>query len=76
MPQEWTAELVARMHLAKVTKKQLAEEAGYTPEYVSMVLNGHRDTENAKSTLLAAADRLIDGSTSEVPKNGQQEEEV
>ena len=34
MPQEWTAELVARMHLAKVTKKQLAEEAGYTPEFV------------------------------------------
>lgn len=76
MPQEWTAELVARMHLAKVTKKQLAEEAGYTPEYVSMVLNGHRDTENAKITLLAAADRLIDGSTLEVPKNGQQEEEI
>ena len=48
MPQEWTASVVAQMHLAKITKKQLAEEAGYTPEYVSMGLNGHRDTETGR----------------------------
>lgn len=59
MPQEWTAEVVAQMHLAKITKKRLAEESGYTPEYVSMVLNGHRDTESAKATILAALDRLV-----------------
>lgn len=58
MPQKWTAGVVARMHLAKITTKQLAEEAGYTPEYVSMVLNGHRDTEAAKTTILAALGRL------------------
>mgnify|MGYP000226231782 FL=1 len=58
MPQEWTANVVARMHLAKVTTKRLAEESGYTPEYVSMVLNGHRDTESAKATILAALDKL------------------
>ncbi|MCI9474229.1 MAG: hypothetical protein HFF31_09500 [Flavonifractor sp.] len=58
MPQAWTAEVVARMHLAKVTAKRLAEESGYTPEYVSMVLNGHRDTESAKATILAALDKL------------------
>lgn len=58
MPQEWTAGVVARMHLAKLTTKQLANEAGYTPEYVSMVLNGHRDTETAKATILAALERL------------------
>lgn len=64
MPLEWTAEVVARLHLAKITKKQLAEEAGYTPEYISMVLNGHRDTENAKATILAALDRLTGEGTS------------
>lgn len=58
MPLEWTAEVVGRMHLAKITVKRLAEEAGYTPEYVSMVLNGHRDTEAAKAALFAALDRL------------------
>lgn len=63
MPQEWTAEVMARRHLAKITIKQLAEEAGYTPEYVSMVLNGHRDTEAAKAAILAALDRLTGGDT-------------
>lgn len=58
MPQKWTANVVARMHLAKVTTKRLAEESGYTPEYVSMVLNGHRDTESAKAAILVALDRL------------------
>lgn len=59
MPQEWTADVVARMHMAKITMKRLAAECGYTPEYVSMVLNGHRDTEIAKTTILAALDRLV-----------------
>lgn len=58
MPQEWTADVVARMHLAKITTKQLAEEAGYTPEYVSMVMNGHRDTESARAAIVAALERL------------------
>lgn len=63
MLQEWTAEVVAQMHLAKITKKRLAEESGYTPEYISMVLNGHRDSENAKATILAALDRLVASSS-------------
>ena len=59
MPQEWTAQVVAQMHLAKLTTKKLAEESGYTPEYVSMVLNGHRDSESARVTILAALERLV-----------------
>lgn len=58
MPQEWTAAVVGRMHIAKITGKQLALECGYTPEYLSMVLNGHRDTEKAKTSILAALSRL------------------
>jgi len=45
--------------MAKITMKRLAAECGYTPEYVSMVLNGHRDTEIAKATILAALGRLV-----------------
>lgn len=63
MSQEWTAEVVARLHLAKIPIKQLAREAGYTPEYVSMVLNGHRATEKSKIAILAALDRLTEGHT-------------
>ena len=59
MPQEWTADVVVQMHMAKITMKRLAAECGYTPEYVSMVLNGHRDTEIAKTTILAALGRLV-----------------
>lgn len=59
MPQEWTAEVVARMHMAKIITTQLAKEAGYTLQYASTVLNGHRDTQNAKATILVAFDRLI-----------------
>lgn len=65
MPQEWTADVVGRMHLAKITTKQLAEAAGYTPEYVSMVLNGHRDTKSAQTAILAALDHLTGKGTSD-----------
>ena len=58
MPQAWTAEVVARMHMARITTTQLAKEAGYTLQYTSTVLNGHRDTESAKATILAALDKL------------------
>ncbi|KXK66967.1 hypothetical protein [Christensenella minuta] len=40
MIQAWTADVVARMHMAKIQKKQLAREAGYTPEYLGMILGG------------------------------------
>lgn len=59
MPQKWTSDVVAQMHMAKITIKRLAAECGYTPEYVSMVLNGHRNTESAKTAILAALDRLV-----------------
>lgn len=60
MPQEWTAEVVAQLHLHKLTIKQLAEEAGYTPEYLSMVLNGHRDPKKGRANILAALGRLTE----------------
>lgn len=52
------------MHFARITTKQLAKEAKYTPEYVSMVLNGHREAESAKAAILAALDRLTGEGTS------------
>lgn len=44
--------------MAKITTKKLAEASGYTPEYVSMVLNGHRDTKNARIAILSAIELL------------------
>ncbi len=59
MPAQWTADVVGKMHLKKVTKKQLAEKLGVTPEYVSMVLNGHREPDGAEQRFRAAVDELI-----------------
>lgn len=61
MPAQWTAELIGEMHLNGVSKKQLAEHMGITPEYVSMVLNGHRDPDGAEGRFKDALSDLIDG---------------
>ena len=59
MPPQWTADLIGEMHLAKVSKKQLAEHLGVTPEYVSMVLNGHREPAEAAQGFRDALNQII-----------------
>lgn len=60
MPAQWTANVVGEMHLMRISKRQLAEQMGVTPEYVSMVLNGHREPEGAESRFRDALNRLIE----------------
>lgn len=48
MPAQWTAEVIGEMHLNGISAKQLAAHLGMTPEYVSMVLNGHREPKQAE----------------------------
>lgn len=60
MPAQWTADLLGEMHLAGVTAKQLAAEAGWHEKYLSVVLNGHREPKNAEQTLRAALSRLVE----------------
>ena len=60
MPAQWTADLIGKMHLNKITAKQLAAAAGWNEKYLSCVLNGHRNPKNAESTLRAALDALIE----------------
>jgi transcriptional regulator with XRE-family HTH domain len=43
----------------RISKKRLAEQLGYTPEYVSMVLNGHRSPNGAENEFSKALDELI-----------------
>ena len=56
---QWTADLVGQMHKHKITKTQLADHMGVTREYVSMVLNGHRDPVGAEQRFRTALDELI-----------------
>lgn len=56
---QWIADLVGKMHKFKISKTRLAEELGVTREYVSMVLNGHREPAGVKEKFEAAAERII-----------------
>ena len=47
------------MHLSHITKRELADGLDVTPEYVSMVLNGHREPSGAEERFRAALARLI-----------------
>ena len=58
MPNDWIAEAVGRMHVARITGQMLAKESGYSAAYISTVLNGKRGTEKTKRNILDALDRL------------------
>jgi transcriptional regulator with XRE-family HTH domain len=59
MPAQWTGEIIGDLHLHHLTAKQLSEQLGYNPKYVSAVLNGHRNPKNAEQTFRKALNELI-----------------
>lgn len=56
---KWTGNLVGLMHDHKISKTLLAEELGVTREYVSMVLNEHREPVGAADRFREAVMSLI-----------------
>lgn len=58
MLEDWTADVVGRMHKSRITGLQLAEKVGITNAYLSTVLNGHKGTESTKVKILAALESL------------------
>ena len=56
---QWIGELVGQMHNNKISKSQLAEHMGVSREYVSMILNGHRDPAGAESKFRNAVSEII-----------------
>lgn len=56
---QWIADLVGQMHKYKITMTQLANHMGLSREYVSMVLNGHREPAGAEAKFRAAVDEII-----------------
>ena len=67
MLEKWTGDLVGAMHMAGVTKKQLAESVGWNDKYLSVVLNGHKNPKGAKEKLFDALNRLIAERGEETP---------
>lgn len=60
MPAQWTADLIGKMHAYRITQAELANQLGYTPQYVSTVLNGKREPEAAEQKFKSALALLIE----------------
>ena len=56
---QWTAEVIAKMHMESISQSELAKKMGYSCQWVSMVLNGKRSPEGAEIKFRAALDELI-----------------
>lgn len=57
---QWICSFVGQKHNHKIKNRELAAELGMTEEYVSMVLNGHRDPAGAEEKFTAALNRIIE----------------
>ena len=61
--EDWTADVVGRMHRCRITNEQLARECGYSATYLSTVLNGKKELsdkgkESTKDTIIKALERI------------------
>ncbi|WP_419169816.1 hypothetical protein [Negativibacillus massiliensis] len=59
MPAQWTADVIGKMHLYKITSVKLAEKIGWNPKYLSAVLNGKREPKNAEDVVKTAIQKII-----------------
>ena len=59
MLEMWIPELIGKMHLYKIKKKELADALGCSTTWVSAVLNGHRAPKNGEKTFTDALEHLI-----------------
>lgn len=59
MPAQWTADIIGQLHLHGISQVRLAAAMGYTPEYVSSVLRGHRTPKGAEQRFRAALEKLV-----------------
>ena len=66
---QWTGDFVGRMHRNKIKITQLAQEMGVTREYLSMVLNGHREPKGIEQRMNNALDSLIEKQSCNAERN-------
>ena len=56
---QWIGDFVGKMHRNKVTITQISQEMGVTREYLSMILNGHREPPGIEMRLYDALESVI-----------------
>lgn len=64
MPQSWTGDIVAQIHNAKmegivIEHRQIAAHIGWTPGYLSMVLNGKKTPKEAENKVRSALSEIL-----------------
>ena len=62
---QWLGDFVGRMHRSRVTITQLAQEMGVSREYLSMILNGHREPQGIDKRMNDALDIVIQKNSTE-----------
>ena len=58
MLKKWIGEVVGEMHIRRISTNKLAEHMGMTPEYISMILNGHREPKDIEDRLKKAIEEI------------------
>ncbi len=56
---QWIGDFVGRMHRSRITITEVAQEMGVTREYLSMILNGHREPDGIEQRMNDALDSLM-----------------
>ena len=74
--EEWTAEVVGRMHRYRISKKELASKCHYSLTYLSLVLNCVKEfsTETAKEKTKNKILKCLRAIEEEIEKEIQDEE--
>lgn len=64
MPAQWNCDISGKLKSNRITQIEFAEKLGYTPQYVSSVLNGKRNPKNAEKLFRTVLNDLISEKTS------------
>lgn len=60
MDENWTGSIVAALHVNRIKQIELAKELNVTVQYVSMVLNGKKESRGMKERMEAAIDAIVE----------------
>lgn len=58
MIKKWAAEVIAQLRMLGITQKEFAKRCGYSEPYVSQVLRGQKNTDQAKNTIMSTLSKL------------------
>lgn len=57
---QWIGDFVGQMHRNRVTITQISKEMGVTREYLSMILNGHREPKDIEKRMYDALNSVVE----------------